>query len=453
MQLQKEEQGFQKFKNFLQERDQDQMVTKICLTGGPCAGKTTAMTHLTNVLSSFGYRVFCVPEAATLFQKGGAMINMCDFTFDMQVKFQIYLMKMQINLEDTFHQLAQNEGKKSVLLCDRGLMDGSAYVSQDQWEAVLDEMGWNVYQLKDKRYDLVLHLVTAADGAPDFYNKSNEARYESVEEAMNVDRKLQQAYLGHHNFYIIDNDQRDFNQKIDLCVRVVTKCLGLPTPNSYFKKFLIKISNPLDHSTFGLPENNFYDTFELEETLLIPDFSVSVDSESKVEVYLRKRGKNMQYVHNFEIRYTQNNKRISEQKIITARKYLELYQQKDPKKKTLKKKRTCFIWHGQPYQLDTLTNIEGHPVFLRAEVQDDKIYLPDFIECIRDVTKEEFFTSKNMADLEFYYDEAIHGKREKIEFARIDEQKVIRYETTPKNDGDGEKLREKSDEDSHKEAQ
>jgi hypothetical protein len=76
-------------------------------------------------------------------------------------------------------ELAKNEGKKSVLLCDRGLMDGSAYVSKEQWDAVLDEMGWSPVHLRDKRYDLVLHLVTAADGAPDFYNKSNEARYES----------------------------------------------------------------------------------------------------------------------------------------------------------------------------------------------------------------------------------------------------------------------------------
>lgn len=55
---------------------------KFCITGGPCAGKTTAMTHLSNVLSQFGFRVFCVPEAATLFSKGGAMINLKDFTFD-----------------------------------------------------------------------------------------------------------------------------------------------------------------------------------------------------------------------------------------------------------------------------------------------------------------------------------------------------------------------------------
>lgn len=59
------------------------------------------------------------------------MINMSDFTFDMQVKFQICLMQMQISLEDTFMELAKNEAKKSVILCDRGLMDGSAYVSKE----------------------------------------------------------------------------------------------------------------------------------------------------------------------------------------------------------------------------------------------------------------------------------------------------------------------------------
>lgn len=72
-----------------------------------------------------------MPEAATLFSKGGAMINMKEFTYDMQVKFQIQLMKTQIALEDNFTELARNEGSKSVILCDRGLMDGSAYISND----------------------------------------------------------------------------------------------------------------------------------------------------------------------------------------------------------------------------------------------------------------------------------------------------------------------------------
>lgn len=323
---------------------------------------------------------------------------------------------MQIKLEDTFNDLAVNEGKKSVLLCDRGLMDGSAYVSQEQWDAVLDEMGWSPVQLRDKRYDLVLHLVTAADGAPDFYNKSNEARYESEDQAIGVDQKLQKAYLGHHGFFIVDNREKDFAQKIDMAVKIVTKNLGLPTPNSLFKKFLIKIDNPLDHTTIGFPPQEYVDVFEVEETLLMPEFTVSVDSEEQVEVYLRKRGKNYQYVHNLEIRYTQNNKRISEQKIITARKYLELYQQRDPNKITLKKKRTCFIWRGQPYQVDTLLNVEGTPVFLRAEVQHDKLVIPDFINVIRDVTKENDLTSKHMASKDFKFDVSLLEKKEPVNF-------------------------------------
>lgn len=38
-----------------------------------------------------------------------------------------------------------------------------------------------MFQLRDKRYDAILHMITAADGAKDFYNKSNEVRYETVE--------------------------------------------------------------------------------------------------------------------------------------------------------------------------------------------------------------------------------------------------------------------------------
>jgi 50S ribosomal subunit-associated GTPase HflX len=32
-------------------------ITRICITGGPCAGKTTALTELTIVLQQMGFRV------------------------------------------------------------------------------------------------------------------------------------------------------------------------------------------------------------------------------------------------------------------------------------------------------------------------------------------------------------------------------------------------------------
>ena len=52
-------------------------------------------------------------------------------------------MKTQIALEDVFTDLAKNENIPSVILCDRGLMDGSAYVSEELWSAVMDAVGMN----------------------------------------------------------------------------------------------------------------------------------------------------------------------------------------------------------------------------------------------------------------------------------------------------------------------
>ena len=68
-----------------------------------------------------------------------------------------------------------------MILCDRGVMDGKAYTSNELWQALLDETQWNTIQLRDKRYEAVIHMVTAADGAAQFYSDaSNAARYETV---------------------------------------------------------------------------------------------------------------------------------------------------------------------------------------------------------------------------------------------------------------------------------
>lgn len=48
--------------------------------------------------------------------------------------FQKSLMKIQIALEDTFIDIAQMVTEQPVVvLIDRGLLDGSAYVSKENW--------------------------------------------------------------------------------------------------------------------------------------------------------------------------------------------------------------------------------------------------------------------------------------------------------------------------------
>ena len=48
----------------------------------------------------------------------------------------------------------------------------------------------SIVSLRDKRYDGVFHLVTAADGAKDFYTlENNKVRRETLAEAIELDKK------------------------------------------------------------------------------------------------------------------------------------------------------------------------------------------------------------------------------------------------------------------------
>ena len=68
--------------------------------------------------------------------------------------------------------------------------------------------------LIEKRYDAIVHMVTAAEGAEEFYNLSNEARYENAEQARARDKALRECYLGHHQYFMVDNKAKNFEDKI-----------------------------------------------------------------------------------------------------------------------------------------------------------------------------------------------------------------------------------------------
>jgi hypothetical protein len=84
-----------------------------------------------------------VPEAATLMKKGGALITTRQMGFANAVSFQKNLMKLQMELEDIFIEIAKTSDKHCIILFDRGVMDGSAYTNENVWQAILDETGWS----------------------------------------------------------------------------------------------------------------------------------------------------------------------------------------------------------------------------------------------------------------------------------------------------------------------
>mmetsp|Transcript_1897 Transcript_1897/g.2647 ORF Transcript_1897/g.2647 Transcript_1897/m.2647 type:complete len:157 (-) Transcript_1897:531-1001(-) len=154
-------------------------------------------------------------------------------------------MRLQVALEDSFVDIAKLSDSQSdvVILIDRGLMDGSAYVSKGQWQALLDDLQVSTIQIRDNRYDAIIHMVTAADGAPDFYatKMAGEARYESLEEACEKDEKLRHAYMGHQKWILLKNtDCVDFKDKIKKAMESVLEMLGKSAGTHFHKKLLLK---------------------------------------------------------------------------------------------------------------------------------------------------------------------------------------------------------------------
>jgi hypothetical protein len=107
------------------------------------------------------------------------------------------------------------------------------------WHEIMEEKGLSGTNLIDKRYDAVVHMVTAAEGAEEFYNFSNEARYEDAAGARARDHRLRQAYMGHHKYMIIDNETNNFEEKIRRSIGLVSSIVGLPTDANVFKKYLL----------------------------------------------------------------------------------------------------------------------------------------------------------------------------------------------------------------------
>lgn len=203
-------------------------VVRIVMTGGPCAGKSSVMGRLIEVASSRGYDVYTAPEMATV------LLN-CGFSFpvdpgspgyDAQLyAFQKNLVKLILQMERSATAIAASTGRPSIIVFDRGLLDCAGYMPEEMWKRVLDEVdeGRGVteeYVLK--RYDAVVHLVTAADGARNFYKwgdvKDDSGRptfrKESPEEAVELDKRMQYCWRRHQRHFIIHNTDGGFDEKL-----------------------------------------------------------------------------------------------------------------------------------------------------------------------------------------------------------------------------------------------
>ncbi len=201
-------------------------ITKIVITGGPCAGKSTAMSWIQNFFTKQRIKVLFISETATDLIIGGV----APWTCSTNLEYQEYHMRLQLLKEEIYHSAASNLSDERILIvCDRGLLDNKAYMTESEFSQAAKDLGTNEIALRDN-YDAVFHLTTAAKGAAEFYTLANNAaRKESLEEAIEIDDKLIAAWTGHPHYRIIDNSV-NFEEKMKKLLSEISAIFGTSKP-------------------------------------------------------------------------------------------------------------------------------------------------------------------------------------------------------------------------------
>eukprot|EP01065_Artemidia_motanka_P001282 TRINITY_DN10598_c0_g1_i1.p1 TRINITY_DN10598_c0_g1~~TRINITY_DN10598_c0_g1_i1.p1 ORF type:complete len:416 (+),score=129.64 TRINITY_DN10598_c0_g1_i1:53-1300(+) len=333
-------------------------VWRVCLTGGPCGGKSSALTHLRLEFERLGYNVYIVPEAATLLFENGARTLFNAGPAGIH-RFQAELLRTQVFMEDMFAKIARECKKKAVVLVDRGTMDGRVFCTQEQWQAIMEEAGFSTERLRDQRYDLVLLMATTAFGAEDVYNNqrlANPERTENAEEARAQEAKLREVYLGHPKLRVIDNST-SWNEKLGRARQAVLNLVGEAGTVGAYHKF--RIDNPPQPSEIPVP----YETVDTLVTML-----QGSTPDREIRLYKRQSGSSTLYIHQTLVREHGEIQRAEE--FMGRKAYLQLLEQADPNHHQIAKRSLCFMWDSQYFEL-ALPQSPSHltGAFLYTETQ------------------------------------------------------------------------------------
>ena len=359
-----------------------QAITRIVITGGPCAGKTTAMSWIQNAFTRKGWLVLFVDETATQLSNGGAPWKMTRNNRE----YQYRVTQLMLAKEEVFTAVARTfEADKVLVVCDRGALDNRAYMSDEEFRYVLEKLNTTEVELRD-HYDAVFHLVTAARGAEEFYTcANNAARYETVQEAVESDDRLIAAWTGHPHLRIIDN-RYSFDEKMLALIREISSFLGEPRPMETRRKYLI-----------ARPDPAMLDTRPNCQRVEITQAYLRSEIPGET-IRIRQRGRDGSYVYFKTRKRRLDGKRIEMEERLTRHEFRELLMQADPEYRTIRKDRWCLSENGLYYNIDLYPGWNDRAL-LEVELYSagDEVRFPEGIEVIREVTGEKEFTNPCIA--------------------------------------------------------
>lgn len=204
----------------------------IAITGGPSGGKTSLFGMVKERLAQDEIKVITVPEAATTLANMGFELG--ELFQNKSHSMQLAIAHLQHTMETRAMDLADD---KTAVLCDRGLLDNLAYVEMTTYAKTLSQLNVTPKELLE-RYDGAIHMVSAAVGASDSYQNTH-ARYETLEQAQELDSKTLRAWLPSAKLHVIDNST-GFEEKLEQACRAVAHILGEPVETEIERKWRMK---------------------------------------------------------------------------------------------------------------------------------------------------------------------------------------------------------------------
>jgi len=373
-------------------------IYKLVLTGGPCGGKTTGQAKLATFFENLGWKVFRVPETATVLMSGGIAFG--ELNEEQIFDFQENLIRTMIALEDTYFTMAAKSDQNCLVICDRGLMDASAYIEHPKWLELLKKLHLQEESMCEDRYHHVVHMVSAAYGAEDFYSvDGHEARYEGLELARERDQRSMEAWGEHPYVDVVDN-RADFETKLKHLVDVVVKRIGIEVGDRFkanSKKLKFLVSGPL-------PEDLAFPKFTDFE--VVHHYLQQSNPKAGAQSRLRKRGRNGRWSYTCTVRRPECKGQAIEVKTPLSKKdYEYLLNHVDEKRLPVYKTRRCFVYNNQQYQLDIyrdpchsrcrgLMLLETFTTLPRNQMTE---LLPPFLSISEDITGDPAFSMFNLS--------------------------------------------------------
>ncbi len=356
-------------------------VIRIVLTGGPCAGKTTALKYISEKLSLLGIENIVINEQATkMFLSGKSPENSGNYEFHKQ------LFEQQLAEETKAAEYAASlPCDRAVVLSDRGLLDSRAFVTQEDFDRYSSLNGTNEDIIRNS-YDAVFHLVTSADGAEKFYNLSNNnARSETPDEARRLDKEIMAVWTGTPHLRIIDNST-DFEHKLERLMTEITAFLGIPEPLEIERKFLI-----------DYPDIEVLKSIKTCRKVPITQAYLTTPEEGRFRI--RKRGghNSAAYIKTIKMKIS-DIKRIEIENYISEKEYYNYISQEKYVTGIISKDRYCIVWNSTYYELDVYPFWKDKATVEIELLSENQPYqLPPFVKLIKEVTYEKEYRNLALA--------------------------------------------------------